>query len=129
METHSILMCSFVRAVPAPERLTSGRRAPNLPLEFSREATEGRDDMHVERDQQLSDTERELAELWCEVIDSAPVPEATTDFFEAGGDSAAMLTLEFMINERFSVELPAGAVLQAPTLGALARLVEITRSA
>lgn len=74
--------------------------------------------------QPTSVTERTVAALWSEVLQTADLPGATDDFFALGGDSMAMVMLEFRIKEEFSVELPAGAVLGAPTLRELSAVVD-----
>ena len=72
----------------------------------------------------LLDIEEELGELWMEAlqIDKPPIP--TDNFFSLGGDSMAMVALEFRIKEEFSVELPAGSVLGAQTLRELATVID-----
>jgi acyl carrier protein len=74
----------------------------------------------------LSVTERRVAELWSEVLQTTDLPNAVDNFFGLGGDSMAMVMLEYRIKEEFTVELPAGAVLGAPTLRELAALVDAT---
>lgn len=69
-------------------------------------------------------TECTLAELWREVLQSPELPVSTDNFFALGGDSMAMVMLEFRIKEEFSVDLPAGVVLGAPTLSELAALID-----
>lgn len=69
-------------------------------------------------------TDHILAELWREVLQSADLPVPTDNFFALGGDSMAMVMLEFRIREEFSVELPAGVVLGAPTLSELSALID-----
>ena len=78
-------------------------------------------DGHSDR---LTATERVMADLWREVLqtDRSITPE--DDFFALGGDSMAMVTLEFRIQEALAVGLPAGAVLGAPTLSQLSNLVD-----
>lgn len=71
-----------------------------------------------------STTECSVAALWKEVLQLAELPSTSDDFFALGGDSMAMVTLEFRIKEELAVELPAGAVLVAPTLGELSVLVD-----
>jgi acyl carrier protein len=77
----------------------------------------------VETSQPLSVTERAVAALWSEVLQTAELPGTTDNFFALVGDSMAMVMLEFRIKEEFSVELPAGALLGAPTLRELSALV------
>lgn len=69
-----------------------------------------------------------LAELWCEVLDITERPLSTDDFFSLGGDSMSMVMLEFRIKEQFSVELPVGVILEAPTLQELANLIDEYRA-
>lgn len=69
-------------------------------------------------------TERALAALWNEVLQTAEQPVATDNFFAIGGDSMAMVILELRIKEEFSVELPAGTVLNAPTLRELSAMID-----
>jgi acyl carrier protein len=73
-------------------------------------------------------TERSVAALWSEVLDCEEALDATTDFFEIGGDSVAMATILFRIQEEFSVELPAGAIFGAPSVRQLSILVDSARS-
>lgn len=70
-----------------------------------------------------SETEQTLAELWSEVLQTAVLPTTTENFFALGGDSIAMVLLEFRIREEFEVDLPAAAVLEAPTLREMATLM------
>ena len=77
-----------------------------------------------EASQQLSATERGVAELWSEVLQTDRVPSASDNFFSLGGDSMGMVTVEYRIKEEFSVELPPGALLGAPTLRELSALVD-----
>lgn len=68
-------------------------------------------------------TEQRLAGIWRTLLDRDEIgPD--DDFFDLGGDSllAAQLTLE--IEEQFQCRLPATALIDAPTFGALARLLE-----
>jgi len=72
----------------------------------------------------LTATERNLADLWTEVLRTNAIPGATDNFFEVGGDSMAMVTLEYRIHEQMGVELDPGTVLSAPTLRELASIVD-----
>lgn len=82
----------------------------------------------TELDKPLNATERAVAELWNEVLQTDQQPSASDNFFSLGGDSMSMVILEFRINEEFSVKLPAGAVLGTPTLGELSALIDLARS-
>jgi thioesterase domain-containing protein/acyl carrier protein len=65
-----------------------------------------------------------LADLFAEVLGVERVG-VDDDFFELGGDSLGVLELLAAIHEVFAIELPARAVLEAPTVAQLApRLVQ-----
>lgn len=81
----------------------------------------------VEAEQSFSATERSMASLWKEVLQSDAPLNANDDFFALGGDSMSMVVLEFRIQEELSVTLRAGAVLEAPTLRELSALVDTAR--
>lgn len=72
----------------------------------------------------LSATERVMAGLWREVLQVSSSVTPEDDFFALGGDSMAMVTLEFRIHEELAVSLPAGALLGAPTLRQLSNVVD-----
>jgi acyl carrier protein len=74
-------------------------------------------------------TESVVAELWAEVLQLPSTPHGEDDFFALGGDSLTMTMLEFRIMEEIDVELPAGTVLKAPTLGELSSRVDAALSA
>lgn len=82
-----------------------------------------------EANQASNVTEQAIAALWSDILDTTEQPSATDNFFALGGDSMAMVTLEFRIKEEFSVELPIGAVFSAPTLRELSALVDAARRA
>ncbi len=66
--------------------------------------------------------ERRLAAMWREILDVSEVgPE--DDFFELGGHSLLVVNLLRRIEASFGVRLPMAALLEAPTLGRMARLV------
>ena len=75
-------------------------------------------------DRPLSDTERALADLWSEVLQITEPPQAEDDFFGLGGDSMAMVLLEHRIKEEFSIELPPGTILGAPSLRELSAVID-----
>lgn len=78
----------------------------------------------TESPEPLSNTELAIAALWSEVLQIPQLPEATDNFFAIGGNSMAMAILEYRIQEEFSIELPAGVVLGAPTLRELSFVVD-----
>lgn len=72
----------------------------------------------------LTVTEQALADLWIEVLRGTANPQPNDDFFAVGGDSMAMVTLEFRIKEEMGVELAPGTVLAAPTLRQLSSTID-----
>lgn len=72
----------------------------------------------------INHTEHALAALWAEVLELKAPPNANENFFSLGGDSMAMVTLEFRIQEDLSVPLSPGTLLRTPTLGELSRVVD-----
>jgi acyl carrier protein len=74
-----------------------------------------------------SATQLKVAALWREVLQINERPRAADDFFSLGGDSMAMVILEFRIKEEFGVELSPGAVLGAPTLREVSALIDAAR--
>lgn len=72
----------------------------------------------------LTAAKRTVADLWNEVLRSDTPPKLTDNFFAVGGDSMAMVTLEFRIMEQLGVQLAPGTVLSAPTLGELSSIVD-----
>lgn len=72
----------------------------------------------------ISATERAVAALWNEVLELSGDRCATDNFFALGGDSIAMVTLLFQLQDEFSVELPPDALLGAPSLGELSALID-----
>ena len=75
----------------------------------------------------LNATESIVAELWSEVLQMSERPDATANFFDLGGDSMTMTMVEFRIKEELAVELPAGAVLSAPSLRELSAWIDRSR--
>lgn len=74
-----------------------------------------------------SDTERELAGIWEELLGLKGIP-ATADFFELGGDSLRAVTLFLKIQQRFNKEFPLATLMHASTIRALARLIDGEKS-
>lgn len=74
-----------------------------------------------------TEVEQTMATLWSEVLQIPEQPKVDDDFFALGGDSMSMVTLECRIYEEFSVELPAGTLLSAPTLRELSAKVDAER--
>ena len=68
-------------------------------------------------------TQAEIAALWRALLKIESVA-ATDNFFELGGDSLLATRLATAIRDKFAVELPLAGMMRAPTLEALAGLVE-----
>jgi amino acid adenylation domain-containing protein/non-ribosomal peptide synthase protein (TIGR01720 family) len=66
-----------------------------------------------------TDLERQLAEIWSEVLD-VPRVGIGDNFFELGGHSLLAMQLISRVRERCAVELPIQALFDAPRLGELA---------
>ncbi|MBC3839447.1 amino acid adenylation domain-containing protein [Streptacidiphilus sp. 4-A2] len=77
---------------------------------------------------ELSATERQVAEIWCEVLrlDSAG-PE--DDFFACGGTSIGASRVVARIRARLGAALPLAVLFETPTLAQVARAVDIARAA
>lgn len=77
-----------------------------------------------EPNSKLTITEHTIANLWNEVLRGVTHLQPTDNFFALGGDSMAMVTLEFRIKEQMGVELAPGTLLSAPTLRELSSTVD-----
>ena len=71
-----------------------------------------------------TDMEQLIAALWNEALRCNTQPQPADNFFEVGGDSMAMVTLEFRIQEELGVELSPGTVLASPTLRELSSAID-----
>ncbi|WP_405582825.1 amino acid adenylation domain-containing protein [Streptomyces sp. NBC_01190] len=90
------------RALPAPDRTSAGGRAPRTPQEQA------------------------LCEAFAELLD---VPRLTIDddFFDLGGHSLLLVRLAQRVDELFGVRLPIRELFTAPTVAAVARLLDLAR--
>jgi acyl transferase domain-containing protein/acyl carrier protein len=71
----------------------------------------------------LTATERALAELWSEVIGVEPV--GTRDnFFDLSGNSLLALQMLSLVKRDFGIAVPSVALFEAPTVFALAKLLD-----
>lgn len=68
-------------------------------------------------------TEVELAAIWGEVL-GRPTVYAGDNFLDLGGDSMTAVLLLDLIDERLGVDLPLDELLAAPSLSALADVVD-----
>ncbi|SFM26657.1 non-ribosomal peptide synthetase [Rugamonas rubra] len=104
------------RALPTPSTMaqgTSRNTAHNAPL---RAATPP-----------ASDTERAMLAIWSELLARQDLG-VDDEFFRVGGDSLLTLPLVFRLGQAFGVEVPLSAVFAAPTVAALARVVDDLRA-
>ncbi len=77
-------------------------------------------------DAALSDVEREVADVWQELLGVEEV-RPHDDFFEVGGSSLMAVQLGSRLRQALGVELPSDFLLEASTLRALAAMVEQAR--
>jgi len=91
-------------ALPSPE-MTVGRGQSEPPVEPT------------------TDTERQVLELWSNVLDRDDVGTAD-DFFGLGGDSLKLLELMASADRRFKRHFPLDLILQAPTVAEMARHID-----
>ena len=75
----------------------------------------------------LNPTESAIAEVWRELLGIEEVGKQD-DFFALGGHSLAAVRLFARIRKKFAVDLPLATLFQAPTLAALAAVVEDHRA-
>jgi acyl-CoA synthetase (AMP-forming)/AMP-acid ligase II/thioesterase domain-containing protein/acyl carrier protein len=74
-------------------------------------------------DQPPSETERVLAEIWAQLLETRDF-QRTESFFASGGDSLSATMLMASVEERFRVVLPIRALFESGTLGQLAALID-----
>ncbi|HXR70589.1 SDR family NAD(P)-dependent oxidoreductase [Actinocrinis sp.] len=71
----------------------------------------------------ITDTERELAEVWAGVLGVEPV--GTRDnFFDLGGNSLLVPQMLGLLKQRFGVSLPTVTVFEAPSVRALGAIID-----
>jgi thioesterase domain-containing protein/acyl carrier protein len=75
-----------------------------------------------------TECERRLQGLWEELLRVYPVG-VRDDFFELGGDSLLAMRLFLGVQQRFGCDLPAGVLLEDPTIEHLATLIDKPRPA
>ncbi|MFL6161132.1 MAG: SDR family NAD(P)-dependent oxidoreductase [Jatrophihabitantaceae bacterium] len=76
----------------------------------------------------LTATERTLAELWSSVIGVEPV--GTRDnFFDLSGNSLLALQMLALVKQNFGIAVPSVALFEAPTVAALAAVLDDKRGA
>ncbi|MES1243978.1 MAG: amino acid adenylation domain-containing protein, partial [Acidobacteriota bacterium] len=120
-----------VSAVPLPRAIESRRRLIRDLAEgkaIGGGAGHARPDVATAYVAPRNETEAKLAGLWQEILGIEPVG-AFDDFFELGGHSLLGTQLVSRVRAAFGVELPLGALFEAPTVAALAERLDGGRSA
>jgi acyl carrier protein len=74
-------------------------------------------------------TEERISRMWSEFIAPESPIQPTDNFFALGGDSLAMTMLLFRIKEDLGVDLPPGALLEAPELRAFCACIDVNLQA
>ncbi|MCJ2033797.1 phosphopantetheine-binding protein, partial [Methylobacterium sp. J-068] len=74
-------------------------------------------------DAPLTPTEAALAAIWSEVL-GVPDIARTDNFFERGGHSLSLTRMATRLRQQHGIDLPLRTLFEAPTLGALATLVD-----
>ncbi len=70
-----------------------------------------------------------VVRIWADVLQCGGPVTGEQDFFEAGGDSVAMMMLLFRVKEELGVELAPVDLMETPTLQHLCRAVTVGRAA
>jgi len=70
-----------------------------------------------------NETERELAEIWEEVLNTSPIG-VNRNFFEMGGFSLQALRLLNKVEKLFGIKLPVATIFQYPTVESMAQIIE-----
>ncbi|WP_415842113.1 phosphopantetheine-binding protein [Paracidovorax anthurii] len=74
------------------------------------------------------ETELAIARIWAEVLGLDADRIGRRDhFFECGGDSLALLSVQAQVHQRLGLQLPLRAYFENPTLAAVAALVDSHR--
>ncbi len=70
----------------------------------------------------LSDTERQLLEIFAQLLGASPLKiQLEDDFFELGGHSLLATQAIFHISQKLHVRLPVNLLFQSPTIAALSK--------
>ncbi len=127
---HLQLLGHLKRTLPGymiPERLVQMDEMPHTPnLKIDRKALdipEQSQPTSSDEDQELNAVERELAELFKEVLGISHV-HLDDDFFQIGGHSLRATRLVAKINQRFKANLTLPSIFSHPTIRELLPLVE-----
>ena len=76
----------------------------------------------------ISETERDVAAIWCELL-RVPAVGAQSNFFQMGGHSLLVTRMVARLGEQLDVELPLRRVFEARTLRDLAAEIDAYRAA
>jgi acyl-coenzyme A synthetase/AMP-(fatty) acid ligase/aryl carrier-like protein len=73
--------------------------------------------------------ESAIVTIWCDVLGERTAPAFDVNFFDAGGDSLNLLTMQTRLNERFGIALNVVDLFENTTIAQLERLIAgITRA-
>lgn len=72
---------------------------------------------------ELTATESVVSAIWAELL-QRPTVEPADHFFDHGGDSMMAMIVQFRVADELHVELPPGAVNEAPTLREFCALID-----
>jgi len=76
----------------------------------------------------LSPTQKQVREIWLEVIPHGPRDLAISDnFFDVGGHSILATRVVFEIRKRFAIDLPLGILFRQPTIAGLSEEIDVLR--
>jgi acyl carrier protein len=105
----------MLKSLPVTANGKVDRKALPAPTEFQH---------HVDESFQAPSTlvEKELARIWCEVLNlkQAGVHD---NFFDSGGHSLLAIQFLFRIKDAFQVSLPVRALFEAPTISQMAERI------
>lgn len=74
-----------------------------------------------------NELQQQIAELWCEVLEKPTLTLSPhSNFFMLGGNSLLGLRLLAALEQQFDIHIPPADFMKAPTIMALADLVELT---
>ncbi|KAI3403927.2 LYS2 [Candida oxycetoniae] len=82
-------------------------------------------DIEAAENEKLSNLEREIKDLWLEVLPNKPATISKTDsFFDLGGHSILGTRMIFELRKKLNVEIPLGVIFKNPTVEQFAKEVE-----
>lgn len=75
----------------------------------------------------LTQTEIVVSKIWGEVLQHDRIGPGD-NFFELGGDSIMTMMVLFQVNDILHVDLPSGAVFEAPTLREFCHMIDSSKN-